>query len=237
MLHFCQSNLALAFPTFCHILNYTTADPERHEIFLSSAYTQEKVYSRDFLLPICGFHSHWKTSFGRSSVSQRSSTLPHIHLPLSRPQCHIRWCFALEHTATVIIPPLIDQSRFLLYIQKPHSANSSLESLNQLIEAPVKCTLFDSCSVCNEWFCPQNLSKELSRNLFLAQCYAITKKIHIHIQHIYASRHTSICYQKDIDVLEQVQRKTVKLMKGIEDRFGEEKLKELRLFALQVKKG
>lgn len=120
---------------------------------------------------------------------------------------------------------------------KPHSANSSLESLNQLIEAPVKCALFDSCSVCNEWFCPQNLSKELSRNLFLAQCYAITKKIHIHIQHIYASRHTSICYQKDIDVLEQVQRKTVKLMKGIEDRFGEEKLKELRLFALQVKKG
>ena len=47
----CQSNLALAFQTFCHTLNYTSPALGKRKIFLSSIYAEEKVYSRVFLLP------------------------------------------------------------------------------------------------------------------------------------------------------------------------------------------
>lgn len=114
----CQSNLALTFQIFCCTLNYTTPALRRCKTFLSSIYAKEKVYSRVFLLPtICGFHSLWKTSFGRSSMSQRSSSL-FLTSIYSLASCYstIRCCFALEHTTTVVIPPLINKRRLLLCI-------------------------------------------------------------------------------------------------------------------------
>lgn len=123
----CQNNLALAFQTFFHTLSLSITlppAPGRHKIFLFSIFAEEKVYRRVFLLPTYVVY----IPTGRL----RQQYVPEIllfsllctHLLFSQPLFHIRYCFALKHTTTIVIPLLINKRRFLLCVQEPHSANS-----------------------------------------------------------------------------------------------------------------
>lgn len=63
----------------------------------------------------------------------------------------------------------------------------------------------------------------------VAPCYLTLVKPHLKYCVYFWAYH----YKKDIELMECIQRKSVKLAKGLENKKYEESLKELRLFSLE----
>ncbi|PKU47323.1 hypothetical protein llap_2348 [Limosa lapponica baueri] len=68
------------------------------------------------------------------------------------------------------------------------------------------------------------------------QCAQVAKKANSILAHIRNSVFWAPHYRKDIEILEQVQRREMKLVKGLENKSYEEQLRELGFFSLEKRR-